>query len=445
MNKKTFKDIEQLEQIAQDVLQLAQKKGASAAEVHADIDDGFTVNVRMGDVETIEYHRGDTIGLTVYFGKRKGSVTTSDPSKMALEGAVNAACKIAKFTEFDPYSGLAEADLMAQNIPDLGLFYPWAIDTEQAIKIALKCESYAMNLNRRIKNTEGVSITTQNDFSVYGNSHGFIGATPCTKHNISCVLLAEENGQKERDYSFTIARDPADLASIEHIATEAVERTIRRLGSRRVKTQKAPVIMEAEVAWSLFANFIAAISGGNLYRKSSFLLDSLSKKIFADHIHIYEDPFLLKALGSAAFDTEGVATQNKDFIKDGVLQSYVLNSYAARKLGMQTTGNAGGVHNCFIKNGELSKAELLKKMDRGLLVTELIGQGVNLVTGDYSRGAVGFWVENGQIQFPVAEVTIAGNLRDMFLNLVTVANDVDNRGSIKTGSVLLEEMTIAGN
>lgn len=438
-------EFKQLKDITTSALALAKKNGATQADIHASIDNGFIVTVRLGELDTVEHHHNKAIGLTVYFGKRKGSVTTSDTSKNAIHEAVNAACNIAKFTEEDPYSGLANPELMAKNITDLDLYHEWDMTPQKAIELALNCETYANSLDKRIKNSEGISISSHKDFSVYANSHGFLGMVPSTQHCVNYVLIAEENGQMERDSDYTAACDAKDLENFNCVAEKAVKSTILRLGSQKLVTQKAPVIFIPEVAKGLLATFIAAITGNQLYRKASFLLNHLGKPVFSKHVRIHEDPFVLKALGSAAFDSEGVATYKKDFIKDGILESYVLGSYAARKLKMKTTANADGIHNLFIENSEMDLTALLKKMDKGLLVTELIGQGINIVTGDYSRGAVGFWVENGKIQYPVSEITIAGNLRDMFLNLAAVGNDVDRRGNIKTGSILLEEMMIGGS
>jgi len=443
--KNKFLEIAQLEEVAQQSLSLAKARGASEAEVMASMDDGFSVNVRMGEVETVEYHQDKGIGITVYFGKRSGSVTTTDTSTAALMAAVEKACSIAKFTEEDPCSGLADADLMAKNLPDLDLYHPWQITAAQAIALALDCETSARAHDLRIKNSEGASVMTHQAYHVYANSHGFLGAVPTTRHSVACALVAEENGEMERDHGFTLSRDFKKLEDVKTIGALAAKRTVSRLGSRKLSTMKVPVILVSELARGLMGSFIYAIHGNNLYRKASFLLDYLDKPVFAKHVRLYEDPFLPSALGSSAFDREGVATQKKDLVSAGILNSYVLNSYAARKMGMQTTGNAGGVHNLFSSHSELDLKALLKKMDKGVLVTELIGDGVNIITGDYSRGAAGFWVENGEIQYPVSEITIAGNLKDMFLNLVAIGNDIDKNGSIQIGSILLEEMTVAGS
>jgi len=430
--------------LASDILKLAKAEGATQAEVGISSSIGFSVSVRMGEVETVEYNRDKGVAITVFCGKQKGAASTADTTPEAIKSAVTAACHIAKFTNKDPCAGLADADLMATHYPDLDLYHPWSINPEQAIELATECENRARAVDTRITNSEGSSVATYQGLHIYGNSHGFIGAYATSRHSINCTLVAQDKQGMQRDGSFTVARDPHDLQSITQLARESGERTVKRLDGRRLKTCQAPVIFHAEIASSLLGNFLAAISGGNLYRKSSFLVDHLGKAVFADHIQIYERAHLLKGLGSAPFDHEGVITTDRDLVTDGMLQGYLLGSYSARKLGMKTTGNAGGSHNILIKPGNNDLEGLLKKMDRGLLVTELLGQGVNLVTGDYSRGAAGFWIENGTIQYPVEEITIAGNLNDMYRNLVAVGNDIDPRSHILTGSILLEKMTIAG-
>ncbi len=441
----TLKNPETFKENLEALLNQAKKLGADQAEVCLGQDQGFNVVVREQDVETIEYHADREAVITVYFGKRKGSATTTDIRQEALFTALNAACSIARFTEEDPCSGLADADLMATSFLDLDLEHPWSVAPKDAIEMALKCEAQGLAFDPRIIQSDGASISSFNTHFIYGNSHGFIGTNKSTLHEMSLSLIAKEKECMERDYSYTLARSASDLTSIEAIALEAGKKTIARLNPKKLSTMKAPVLFSAEIARSLIGNFMSAISGGSLYRKASFLLDHLGKPVFNRHVHIYEQPFLKKALGSSAFDSEGVATHAKDFIKDGLLESYLLSSYSARKLGLQTTGNADGAHNLTVDHHNLSLAALLKKMDRGIFLTELMGQGANLVTGDYSRGATGFWVENGEIQYPIAEITIAGNLRDMFLNLVNIANDVDHRSNILTGSILLEEMMIAGS
>jgi PmbA protein len=430
--------------LVSEILQQARAQGASSAEVAAGTDVGFTVSVRLGEVETVEYHRDKGVDITVYFGHRKGSASTNDTSTEAIKDTVTAACKIARLTQEDVYAGLADAKLMAKNYPDCDLSHPWSITPESAIELAKECETQARAFDPRICNSEGASVTTHQSWHVYGNSHDFIGAYATTHHTINCAVVAQDKEGMQRDGWYSIARDQHELEAIGEIARKAGERTVQRLGAQRLTTRRAPVIFSAEVASGLLSNFLGAISGGNLYRQASFLIDHLNKPVFAKHVQIHERPHVLKALGSAPFDAEGVMTRDRDLIIDGVLQGYLLSSYSARKLGMQTTGNAGGAHNIYMGINDLDFAALLKKMHTGLLITEFLGQGINLVTGDYSRGAAGFWVENGVIQYPVHEITVAGNLRDMFLNLVAVANDIDHRSSIHTGSILLEEMMIAG-
>jgi PmbA protein len=440
-----FEKLDKLKQSIEYVLQCAKQQGATDAEAHAAIEDGFAVTVRNGELDTIEYHYDNGIGINVYFDKKQGMVSIADMSETALKEAVAKACKIAKFTQEDPCNGLAEKNLMAKKIEDLKVYHEWKITPEEAIKVALENEAYARSLDKRIKNSEGVSISSHKDFYVYGNSHGFIGSMPSTRHSASFSLIAEQNGEMERDYDYTVSCDAKNLEDLHVVAKKTVEKAVARLGATKIITQKKPVIFAAEIAKGLLGSFLAAISGNNLYRKSSFLVDYLGKQVFNQQVRIFEDPWIKKSLNSSYFDAEGVATRKKDFITDGVLQNYILGSYSARKLNMQTTANSGGVFNLFIQDNGIDLKELLKKMDTGLLITELSGQGINIVTGDYSRGAVGFWVEHGEIQHPVSEITIAGNLRDMFLNLVAVGNDVDQRGNVKSGSILLEEMTIAGH
>lgn len=430
--------------LVSEILQQAHAQGASSAEVAASIDIGFSVSVRLGEVETVEYNRDKGVGITVYFDHHKGSASTTDTSPTAIKNAVTAACRIAQLTNEDPYAGLADAALMAKNYPDCDLNHPWSITPEQGIELVTECEAQARAFDQRICNSEGATLATYQGLHVYGNTHGFVGAYASSRHSINCVVVAQDNQGMQRDSGYTVARDPADLHSITEVAREAGERTVKRLGARRLKTCQAPVIFHAEIASSLLGSFLSAISGGNLYRKSSFLVDHLGKPIFASHINIQERPFIPKGLGSSPFDAEGVAVHDRELVSAGILQGYLLSSYSARKLGMQTTGNAGGAHNIFINTSDHDLPGLLKQMGKGLLVTEMMGQGINLVTGDYSRGAVGFWVENGEIQYPVEEITIAGNLREMFKHLVAVGNDIDRRSHIYTGSIWIDNMMIAG-
>ncbi len=434
----------QLEDLVGAILDEAKAHGASAAEAALSIGSGLSVTVRLGEVETIEHNRDKGLGVTVYFGQRKGSASTSDFGLAAIKETVRAASSIAKFTAEDNCAGLADASLMAQEVPDLDLHHPWALSAEQAIEMARACEDAARSVDARITNSEGGSLSSHQGLHAYGNSHGFLGGYASTRHSLSCAVIGQDSSGMQRDYWYSVARDSSELESATDIGKRAAERTLRRLNARRLGTCQAPVIFTAEIATSLLSHFISAIRGGNLYRKSSFLVDHLGKQIFPAHVHIHEQPHIKKALGSAPFDSEGVATRARDLVSGGVLQSYVLDSYAARKLDMQTTGNAGGVHNLFIDSGAHDLPGLLKLMGKGLLVTELIGMGVSTLTGDYSRGAAGFWVENGEIQYPVEEITIAGNLRDMFMHLVEVGSDIDLRGNTRTGSILIENMTIAG-
>lgn len=428
-----------------DILQEAKKQGASHAEVDVGVSKGFSVSARKGDVESVEYNQDKIIEITVFFGNRTGSASLSDFRFEAIRSAVQAACNIARFTDEDMASGLADKDLLAFHYPELDLAYPWNISVEQAIEMACECEARALQKDKRISQSEGVTVATSSAWHGYGNSHGFVGLFPTTRHEISCVLIAKKGDDMQRDYNYTIASDPDLLDNINIVADGAVERTVRRLGAKRLTTRRVPVIFAAEEARGLLGHFVGAIQGGNIYRKSSFLLDHVGKQVFPKHIRMDERPHLPKALGSAPFDDDGVATRPNVFVDQGVLQTYSLGTYSARKLGLKSTGNAGGVHNLFVTTGEKDLPQLLKSMGTGLLVTELMGQGVNLVTGDYSRGAAGFWVEKGEIQYPVEEITIASNLQDMYMNMVEVGSDVDTRGNVRTGSVLLDSMTVAGD
>ena len=436
--------IAQLKQLTQDILQQAKQQGATQAEVGIGVEKGLATTVRLGEVDTLEFHQEQGVGITVYFGKCKGLASTADLSPAAIQDTINAACNIARYTMADEYSGLADAEYMAYHYPELNLYYPSPLTPEVAIEMATECENIARHADKRITNSEGASLSSHEGIHVYGNSHGFIGGYPSSRYSLSCVLIGEEKGHMQRDYSYTVARDASQLESPRDIALQAAQRTVARLGARRIKTGKYPVIYRAEVARGLLSSFIQAIQGNNLYREASFLLNTLGKPVFAPWVQIDERPHLLGGLGSAPFDAEGVRTQAKPIVTDGVLQTYILGGYSARKLDMQTTGNAGGVHNLFIRSGDKDLTQLLQQMDTGILVTELMGQGVHLITGDYSRGATGFWVEKGIIQYPIEEITLAGNLRDMFLELIAVGTDIDTRSSIYTGSWLLPDMMIAG-
>lgn len=433
-----------LEALVETVLQEARKQGATQAEAGVSIESGLNLSVRMGDVETLEYQRDRGLGITVYFGQRKGSASTSDLSPQAVTDAVRAASSIARYTAEDACAGLADAGLMARELPDLDLCHPWALEPEQAIEIARQCESAARAFDKRITNSEGASVTSHRGMRVYGNTHGFVGSYESTSHSLSCSVIGSEGDSMQRDYWYTTARDANELETAAAVGQRAAKRTVARLGARKLSTRKAPVLFVPEMARGFLGHFLGAMRGGAQYRQASFLLDGVGKQVFPEFVQLSERPHLRGALASAAFDNEGVATRDRELADHGVATTYLLDSYSARKLGLQTTGHAGGVRNLIVKPGEYDFAGLLHEMGTGLVVAELIGQGVNGVTGDYSRGAAGFWVEHGEIAYPVEEITIAGNLRDMYRNVVAVGNDVDLRGSIRTGSILVSEMTIAG-
>ncbi|QOQ73645.1 metalloprotease PmbA [Pseudomonas poae] len=432
---------EQVEQI----LAEAKRQGASACEVAVSLEQGLSTSVRQREVETVEFNRDQGFGITLYSGQRKGSASTSASGPEAIRETVAAALAIAKHTSEDESSGLADKALMAKDLKDFDLFHAWDITPEQAIELALTCEAAAFDADPRMKNADGTTLNTHQGCRVYGNSHGFIGGYASTRHSLSCVMIAEANGQMQRDYWYDVSRQGELLADPVSIGQRAAQRAASRLGARPVPTCEVPVLFSAELAGGLFGSFLGAISGGNLYRKSSFLEGAIGQKLFPEWLTIDERPHLMRAMGSAAFDGDGLATYAKPFVEKGELVSYVLGTYAGRKLGLPSTANAGGVHNLFVTHGDEDQAALLRRMGRGLLVTELMGSGLNMVTGDYSRGAAGFWVENGEIQFAVQEVTIAGNMRDMFKQIVAVGNDLELRSNIRTGSVLIERMTVAGS
>jgi PmbA protein len=433
------------QQIATDALQEARRLGASSAEVAISSSAGLAVNVRMGEVETIEHTRDKALGITVYIGHRKGSASTTDFSPRSVRECVAAACSIARHTAEDEYAGLADAELMATDFPDLGLHHPWDLSPEAAIEIALRAESAARDLDPRIVNSEGAGVNRLDGIQVYANSHGFNAGYASSRHSISCAVIAGDDGGMQRDFWYSLSRDPGQLEGAEEIGRRAAERSLSRLGARRLSTGDVPVLFAAQTATGLLGHFVNAVRGGNLYRKASFLVDAVGKPVFPQHVTIGERPHLPGAIGSAAYDSEGVTTRSRKLIDDGVLQGYVLSSYSARKLGMQTTANAGGVRNLTADaTGEADLDALLATMGTGLYVTELMGMGVNTVTGDYSRGAAGFWVEAGTIQYPVEEITIAGNLRRMFSGIQAIGADQDRRGNIRTGSVLIDTMTVAG-
>ncbi|VAW88785.1 TldE protein, part of TldE/TldD proteolytic complex [hydrothermal vent metagenome] len=433
-----------LKDVVAQLLEESRKQGATAAEADVSVVTGLSVNVRMGDVETIEYNKDRGVGLTVYIGDRSGSASTSDFSARAIKETVTAACGIAKYTQEDEYSGLAEAELMAYDYPDLDLHHHWDVSPEKAIELGMACESAAREEDTRITNSEGASVSTHEGFRVYGNSHGFMGAYHSSRHGVSCAVIAQSGESMQRDYWYSTARNSDELDDVEEVGRVAAQRAVARLNARQLSTRQVPVIFSCDVSSSLVSSFLGAIRGDSLYRKSSFLLDSLGETVFPGFFSIREEPHLKGALGSAPFDGEGVRTQNRTYVQDGIVQSYILDGYSARKLGMQNTGNAGGVHNLIVKPGNNDLSAMMKEMGEGLVITELMGQGVNRVTGDYSRGATGFWVEQGEIAYPVEEITVAGNLRDMFREIAAVGSDVDVRRNVRVGSLLVNGMTIAG-
>lgn len=439
-----LEELDRIAGLAEDLVARGRAQGASQVEASVDLSRGLSVNVRLGEVETIEHTRDRSLGLTVYFGKRRGSASTGDFSSTGLEATVAQACAIARFTEEDPAAGLADPGRMATDLREFDTWHPWALEPEAAVALAAACEEAGRAADARISNSEGASLNTGDSLSVYANSHGFVGRERGTHHSLSCSLIAGSGSAMQRDYWYTSALAQEDLEPAAAVGRRAAERAVARLSPRSVPTGEYPVLFAPETARSLFGHLLGAVSGGALYRRASFLLDAAGQAIFPAWLNIVERPHLMRGFRSAAFDAEGVATREQDLVRGGVLTRYVLGSYSARKLGLETTGNAGGIHNLIVEPGEYVLAELVQRMGRGLLVTELMGQGVNTVTGDYSRGAAGFWVENGQIVHPVDEVTIAGNLRQMFLALEAVGRDVDLRSHIRTGSVLVGRMTVAG-
>ena len=437
--------IAHLKNLVEDLLHEARAQGADAAEAGVSAQTGLSVTVRLGETETIEHTSDNGLGITVYFGHRKGSANTTDLRPEAVRESVAAACRIARYTSEDPAAGLADPELLARDIPDLDLYHPWDIDAEQATEIARRCEDAARAVDTRIRNSEGATLYTQRSSFVYGNSHGFIGGYPTSRHSLSCAVIAQQGDEMQRDYWYDSDRVPTEIADPASIGRRAAERALARLNGRRLGTRECPVLFSANIAPSVLRSLFGAIRGHAVYRKSTFLLDQVGEQIFPDWVNISEDPLKPRGKASAPFDNEGVATHYRDLVKDGVLQGYLLDSYAARKLGLQSTASAGGVHNARIAPSGESFDELLRKMERGVLVTEMMGQGSNLVTGDYSRGAAGFWVEGGEIQYPVEEITVASNLKDMFRRLLAVGSDDDIPSSIRTGSWLFESMTVGGN
>jgi len=436
----------QLTDVAALALEEARRQGASQCEADASVSQGLSVSVRLREVDTIEYQRDRGLGLTVYFDKRKGSASTADLGAAAVRETVAKACAIARYTAEDPYAGLVEPEALARDIPDLDLDHAWDLTPERAIELARECEAAGLAVDTRVSNSEGASVNSQRHSGVYGNSLGFLGGYTTTSHSVSCSLIAETDEEMQRDYWYTIARDPAELESVTRTGRIAGERAVARLGARRLTTRRAPVAFAPDMSRGLFRHFIGAISGSSQYRKASFLLNAAGEQVFPPFLAMQERPHIPKGLASSPFDQEGAATHDRELVSAGVINGYVLGSYSARRLGLKTTGNAGGIHNLLVTSsqGGLDAAGFLARLHTGLLVTELMGQGVNGVTGDYSRGASGFWVENGAIAYPVHEITIAGNLRPMYRNIVALGSDVDVRGGIRTPSVLIGEMTIAG-
>ncbi|HVJ12883.1 MAG TPA: metalloprotease PmbA [Burkholderiales bacterium] len=438
----------ELEALAQAALERARRAGASGCECDVSEGYGLSVTVRKAQPDTVEHNRDRSLGVSVYFGDRpkvrRGHASTSDFSKAALEQTVDAALAIARHTAEDDCAGLPDAELLAREVPDLDLFHPWDISTEEAVDLAKRCEAAAFAVSKKISNSEGATVSAQQTQFVSANSLGFRGGFPGSRHYLSCSVIAEDKGLMQRDDWYSAARAPEELADPRALGRYAGQRTAARLGARKIATGKAPVLFEAPVAIGLIGHFVSAVSGGNLYRKTSFLLDSLGKEVFAPLVRIEERPLLPRGMASSAFDEEGVATRERAIVRDGVVEGYFLGTYAARKLGMQSTGSAGGHHNLIVESRGPDFAGMLKTMGRGLLVTELLGQGVNQVTGDYSRGAAGYWVEGGEIAFPVEEITIAGNLKDMFRGIAAIGSDVLVRSGRSCGSILVENMTIAG-
>ncbi len=433
-----------LERVAEAILHAARTGGATAAETEASQAVGQSVTVRKGEVETITYNRDKGVGVTVYVGARRGHASTADFSDAAIRATVDKALAIARYTAEDPDAGLADPDRLAHAWPDLDLYFPWDLAVDAAIVLGREAEAAALAVDRRVSNSEGATVSRGEGDFVYANTLGFSGGYRTSRHHIDCAVIGEADGAMQRDYWYTSARAPEELLPAAEVGRIAGERTVRRLGARQLGTLECPVLFEAPEAADLLGAFVHAVSGGSLYRKSSFLLDSLGAPIFAPHVNVREEPHLPRARGSAPFDSEGVATVPRDVIANGVLQGYFLGSYSARKLGMQSTGNAGGAHNLVVPGSDDLQA-LLRRMGRGLFVTEQLGQGVNPVTGDFSRGAAGFWVEDGAIAYPVEEITIAGNLKRMFRDVVALGNDIDRRGSRHIGSMLVARMTIAGS
>ena len=440
-----YTQISQVKDAVAEVLEHAKKLGATGAEAAMSSTSGLSVSTRMGEVETIEFNQDGGLGISVYVGNHKGSASTADLNPKTLRTVVEKAIDIAKFTSDDPHNGVADKELLEFAPLDLDLYHPWDVSPEQGIELCHSAEQAALNADERIVNSDGASFSSHQGLRVYGNSHGLIAGYPRTRHSISTMVIGKDGEQMQRDSAYTVSREQSGLKDAAAVGLEAATETLAKLNSQKLGTMKVPVIFRADIANSLFGHLVSAIGGGALYRKSSFLMDSLGTKVFSDCVNIAERPHLLKGLASTPFDSEGVKTIDREIIQGGELQTYLLASYAARKMNMTPTGHAGGIHNWLVEQTHQDLAQLLKTMGTGLLVTELMGQGVNTVTGDYSRGAAGFWVENGEIQYPVSEITIAGKLQDMFKAIVGLGGDIERRGGIQTGSILIEEMQVAGS
>ena len=440
----TALQIPELETLVETALKEAQRLGVDQAEVVASQDLGLSATARLGDVENLEFTNDRGLGITVFKDACKGSASTSDVTLPAIREAVAKAVSFARLTAPDKHSGLADADLMATTFPDLDLDHPWQLDAEAAIALAIDCEAAALDYDKRIGNSEGATVTTNRGSRAYGNTLGFLHGYARTSHSLTCVVLADDAGEMQRDYHYTSSRVPGQLQDATSVGRRAAEKALGRLGARKIKTVNAPVIFIPELARGFVGHAIGAIAGGAQYRRSSFLLDAIGEQVFPDFVQVLERPHLPQAVASRSYDAEGVATWDREVFSDGTLRSYILSSYSARRLGLTTTANSGGAQNLVVPGSDTDLERMIADLDRGLVVEELIGQGVNGVTGDYSRGAVGHWVENGSVQHAVHEVTIAGNLRELYPRIAAIGNDQDTRGGIRCGSILVDEMTIAG-
>jgi PmbA protein len=437
-------EAKRIEQIAALALDKAKRLGASAAELSVSVSEGLSVKARLGEVDTIEHHRDKSLGITVYFGQKKASASSSDFTDKAVQETVSAACGIAQYTSEDSCSGLADATLMAESIADLDLNHPWDLNAEQAIDMALEMEEAARTFDPRISNTGAANVGRQSAISLYSNSHGFVGLVPRTRHGVSCSVIAGEGDKMQREHWSSVSRVSSLLDDVGAVGRRAAKRAIARLGAKSVKTGEFPVLFSAPMARGILAAFISSISGGALYRRNTFMLDKINQPVFADHIHLFEDPYIAQALGSSSFDGDGLARKARHIVREGVLQGYVLSSYSARKLKLESTANAGGVRNLTLAAGNFNDEQMLEQLGTGLFVTEMMGQGVKMSSGDYSRGASGFWVENGKIKHAVQEVTVAGNLASMFMDITAVGAELDLRGNIRSPSILIKQMMVAG-